>query len=77
MTKEEKIKGLYKLKQHLMNNSIELCGHKSLPITLIDYSIETLEQEPKTGRWIHFALGDDCSECGWCEWWKRTCRLLP
>ena len=21
--------------------------------------------EPKTGHWIHFASGDDCSECGW------------
>lgn len=49
MTKKEKIKGLYKLKQHLMNNPIELCGHKSLPTTLIDYSIEALEQEL---RWI-------------------------
>ena len=23
------------------------------------------KQEPKTGHWIHFASGDDCSECGW------------
>ena len=24
-----------------------------------------IEREPKTGHWIHFASGDDCSECGW------------
>lgn len=48
MTKEEKIKGLYSLKEYLVKNSIELEGHKSLPITLIDYAIEALEQEPKS-----------------------------
>lgn len=26
---------------------------------------EVLKSEPKTGHWIHFASGDDCSECGW------------
>lgn len=46
MTREEKIKGLYSLKEYLVENPIELEGHKSLPITLIDYSIEALEQEP-------------------------------
>lgn len=46
MTKEEKIKGLYSLKKYLVENPIDLEGHKSLPITLIDYSIEALEQEP-------------------------------
>ena len=46
MTREEKIKGLYSLKEYLVENPIELEGHKSLPITLIDYAIESLEQEP-------------------------------
>ena len=46
MTREEKIKGLYNLKEYLVENPIELEGHKSLPITLIDYAIEELEQEP-------------------------------
>ncbi len=46
MIKEEKIKGLYSLKQYLMENPIELNGHKSLPITLIDYAIEAIKQEP-------------------------------
>jgi hypothetical protein len=46
MTREEKIKGLYSLKEYLVENPIELEGHKSLPITLIDYAIEALEQEP-------------------------------
>lgn len=48
MTREEKIKGLYSLKEYLMENPIELEGHKSLPITLIDYAIEALEQETTT-----------------------------
>ena len=48
MTREEKIKGLYSLKEYLTENPIELEGHKSLPITLIDYAIEALEQEPTT-----------------------------
>ena len=52
MTREEKIKGLYSLKEYLVENHIELEGHKSLPITLIDYAIQALEQEPKTGHWI-------------------------
>lgn len=52
MTREEKIKGLYSLKEYLVENPIELEGHKSLPITLIDYAIEALEQEPKKGHWI-------------------------
>ena len=46
MTREEKIKGLYSLKGYLAENPIELQGHKSLPITLIDYAIEALEQQP-------------------------------
>lgn len=46
MTREEKIKGLYNLKEYLVENPIELEGHKSLPITLIDYAIEALEQQP-------------------------------
>ena len=46
MTREEKIKGLYSLKEYLVENPIELEGHKSLPITLIDYAIEELEQQP-------------------------------
>ena len=46
MTKEEKIKGLYSLKEYLVENPIELEGHKSLAIILIDYAIEALEQEP-------------------------------
>lgn len=45
MTREEKIKGLYSLKKYLVENPIELEGHKSLPITLIDYAIEALEQD--------------------------------
>ena len=52
MTREEKIKGLYSLKEYLVKNPIKLEGHKSLPITLIDYAIEALEREPKTGYWI-------------------------
>lgn len=46
MTREEKIKGLYSLKEYLVENPIKLEGHKSLPITLIDYAIASLEQEP-------------------------------
>ena len=46
MTREEKIKGLYSLKEYLVENPIELEGRKSLPITLIDYAIEELEQQP-------------------------------
>lgn len=47
MTREEKIKGLYSLKEYLVENPIEFEGHnKSLPITLIDYAIEALEQQP-------------------------------
>ena len=45
IVKEEKIRGLYNLKEYLVENPIELDGYKSLPITLIDYAIETLEQE--------------------------------
>lgn len=45
MTRKEQIKGLYALKEYLTKNPIELDGHKSLPITLIDYAIEALEQE--------------------------------
>lgn len=45
MTREEKIKGLYSLKEYLVENPIELEGYKSLPITLIDYAIEALEQD--------------------------------
>ena len=48
MTREEKMKGLYSLKEYLVENPIELEGHKSLPITLIDYAIEALEQDPKS-----------------------------
>lgn len=54
MTREEKIKGLYSLKEYLLENPIEREGHKSLPITLIDYAIQALEQEPKTGHWKEF-----------------------
>ena len=46
MIREEQIKGLYALKEYLTKNPIELDGHKSLPITLIDYAIKALEQEP-------------------------------
>ena len=46
MTNGEKIKGLYSLKECLVENPIELEGHKSLPITLIDYAIQALEQAP-------------------------------
>lgn len=46
MTREEKINGLCGLKEYLIENPIELEGHKSLPITLIDYAIKALEQEP-------------------------------
>lgn len=46
MTREEKIRGLYSLKEYLVENPIKLEGYKSLPITLIDYAIEALEQEP-------------------------------
>ncbi|MDT3387722.1 MAG: hypothetical protein LIR46_08190 [Bacteroidota bacterium] len=48
MTREEVVKGLYSLKEYLVKNPVELEGHKSLPITLIDYSIEALEQESTT-----------------------------
>ena len=72
MTREEKIKGLYSLKEYLVENHIELEGHKSLPITLIDYAIQALEQEPKIGHWIPLCNYDPwrhegcykCSECG-------------
>lgn len=50
MTKEEKIRGLYNLKEYLVKNPIELDGHKSLPITLIDYAIESLEQQPMDAK---------------------------
>lgn len=49
MTREEKIKGLYSLKEYLVENPIELDGYKSLPVTLIDYAIEALEQENCVG----------------------------
>lgn len=73
MTNKEKIKGLYELKQHLMNYPIELNGHKSLPITLIDYSIEALEKKLKTGRWVrdedwHY----HCDKCGAKAPWSWT-----
>ena len=74
MTREEKIKGLYSLKEYLVENPIELKEHKSLPITLIDYAIQALEQEPKTGHWISDAIQGEidgqivkaftCSKCG-------------
>lgn len=28
-------------------------------------SLPSVNPQPKTGYWIHFASGDDCSECGW------------
>lgn len=46
MTREEQINGLYELKQYLMDNPIKFKGHNSLPITLLDYAIKALEQEP-------------------------------
>ena len=49
MKREEVVKGLYSLKECLVENPIELEGHKSLPITLIDNAIEALEQK---SRWI-------------------------
>jgi hypothetical protein len=64
MTREEKIKGLYSLKEYLVENPIELEGHKSLPITLIDYAIEALEQEPRKGHWIPTYGNVKCSVCG-------------
>lgn len=64
MTREEKIKGLYSLKEYLVENPIELEGHKSLPITLIDYAIEALEQEPRKGHWISTYGNVKCSVCG-------------
>lgn len=76
MTREEKIKGLYSLKECLVENPIEIEGYKSLPITLIDYAIQALEQQPKTGhfiRWYEQKENDyfteyiphcKCSECG-------------
>ena len=27
--------------------------------------LPSVTPQPKTGHWIHFASGDDCSECGW------------
>ena len=64
MTREEKIKGLYSLKEYLVKNPIELEGHKSLPITLIDYAIEALEQEPTLSIDDVMAVFDDfmCGE---------------
>ena len=64
MTREEKIKGLYSLKEYLVENPIELEGHKSLPITLIDYAIEALEQEPTLSIDDVMAVFDDfmCGE---------------
>ena len=59
MTREEKIKGLYSLKEYLVENPIELEGHKSLPITLIDYAIKALEQEP--------FINKPCVSSGVCE----------
>ena len=76
MTREEKIKGLYSLKEYLTENPIELEGHKSLPITLIDYAIEALEQEPMTGHWNDIPKYTDiawlCSECGHFTTMKRN-----
>ena len=65
MPVEDQINGLYNLKEYLVKNPIELNGYKSLPITLIDYAIEALEQQPKTGHWIshHHGCEYECSEC--------------
>lgn len=60
MTREEKIKGLYSLKEYLVENPIELEGYKSLPITLIDYAIEALEQEITLFK---SGLLKDCEYC--------------
>ena len=68
MTREEKVKGLYSLKEYLVENPIELEGHKSLPITLIDYAVEALEQEPKTGHWNEIPKYKDIAwQCSKCE----------
>ena len=66
MTKEEKIRGLYNLKEYLVKNPIELDRHKSLPITLIDYAIESLEQQPCEDCISRQAVNDMLSE----EWNK-------
>ncbi len=34
--------------------------------------LPSVTPQPKTGRWIHWASGDDCSECGW-----STGRYIP
>ena len=62
MTKEEKIRGLYNLKEYLVKNPIELDRHKSLPITLIDYSIESLEQQP-CEDWLSSFNTDSATAC--------------
>lgn len=64
MTREEKIKGLYSLKEYLVENPIELEGHKSLPITLIDYAIKALEQEPIT---------KNCESCRYYDSHHKVC----
>lgn len=77
MTNKEQINGLYELKQYLMENPIELQGHKSLPITLIDYAIKALEGGTQ-GEWVSETNGKmatldefgnvscsvHCSKCG-------------
>lgn len=70
MTNEEAINNLYELKTYLLYHPIDFKGHISLPISLIDYSIESLKSQ-KTGHWIENAPEWQnidtpyiCSECG-------------
>ena len=75
MTREEKIEGLYSLKEYLVENPIEIKGHKSLPITLVDYAIESLEQEP---RWIPISEGvpKDRREVLVTAYWHETYQVM-
>ena len=38
---------------------------KNIFIHLIRDIAPSVKPQEKTGHWIHFASGDDCSECGW------------
>ena len=33
--------------------------------TALDVAIQALEQQQKTGKWLHFAQSDECSVCGY------------
>lgn len=57
MTREEQIDWLCRLRTDLNNGVIFTPWNKEFTEALND----VLEQEPKTGHWVH---GEYCSECG-------------